>query len=44
MPKMGVSHLLNIRQGGVGEIDELPIYKVVEEVLISLPPRSNLVC
>jgi hypothetical protein len=29
MPEMGVSHLLNIRRGGVGDIDELPIYKVV---------------
>ena len=44
MPKMGVSHLLNIRQEDVGDIDELSIYKVVKEVLISLPPWSNLVC
>ena len=27
--KMGVSHLLNIWQGGVGDINELPIYMVV---------------
>ena len=44
MPEMGRSNSLDIIEGGVCDVDELFINKVVEEILISLPPRSNLVC
>ena len=38
MSKTGLSHLVDIWDGCVGNIYELPVYKVCEKVLICLPP------
>jgi hypothetical protein len=38
MPEMGRSNSLDIIEGGVCDVDELFINKVVEEILISLSP------
>ena len=43
MSKMGLSHLIIICEGGVGNINELPVYKVCKKVLICLLPPV-LVC
>jgi hypothetical protein len=38
MAKMGLSHLLNILEGGLGDVNELLVYKLRRAVLINMPP------
>ena len=44
MPKMSYSHLLNIREGGFGDVNKLPVYKVCKKFLIGLPPVLGCLC
>ena len=43
VPQMGLSGLLAIWVGSVGDINELPVDKVSKKVLIGLPPLLCLV-
>ncbi len=44
MLKMSPLHLVDILEGGVSNINQLPINKVVEEVPIGLPPVLGCLC